>query len=338
MKNWILVGIIAMNISSACVPLKQFDEVKLRSEALEEEARMLRNENEELKVKQTETSSKLKRLNQQVEELLKETEELNKQLQRQQHAYNDLNQNYTDALARLKSNSGNDSQNKELLAFLQKLQEDLQAREDALLKAEQALGARQKELRLAQNQLEESKDKMSLQSKRLLELEKALAQKDKALLALRKSISDALTGFSSDELKVHMKNGKVYVSLEEKLLFQSGSYQVNAQGRSALVKIAKVLEQNDNIEIIVEGHTDKIPFKSGVLQDNWDLSVKRATSVVRILLNDSQIDPARISAAGRSAYLPLSEGNAPADLQTNRRTEIILTPKMDDILNLIDAQ
>ncbi len=337
MKKWILGSIIVVCVLNACVPLKQFDELNTRSELLEDEAKMLRSENEELKVKNTEATSNLKRLNQQVDELLKDTTRLSRQLQRQQHAYSDLNQSYSDALARLKANPGSDAQNKDLLAFLQKLQEDLQAREDALLKAEQKLNARQKELNLAQSQLLDSQDKMSQQNKRLMELEQALAQKDKALLALRKSISDALTSFSSDELKVHMKDGKVYVSLEEKLLFQSGSYQVNTEGTTALKKIARVLEQNKDIEIIVEGHTDKIPYKSGVLKDNWDLSVKRATSVVRILISGSKINPARISASGRSAYLPLSDGAAASDLQANRRTEIILTPKMDDILNLIES-
>ena len=134
-----------------------------------------------------------------------------------------------------------------------------------------------------------------------------------------------------------MKDGKIYVSLEEKLLFKSGSYEVNTQGTSALKKIAKVLEDNKNIEIIVEGHTDKVPYKSTILVDNWDLSVKRATSVVRIMLDNSQIDPSRISAAGRSAYLPVKTGSDAVSLQANRRTEIILTPKIDQILHLLES-
>lgn len=330
MKNWILGVLTATTCLTACVPLKQFEELDTRAGQLEQEAELLRSENEELRVKNNEISSELNRLKKQVEDLLKDTTRLSKDLKRAQYKYADLNQSYSDALARLRNASGNDSENRELLAFLQKLQNDLQAREDALLKAEQELQARQKELTA-------SKNKMEAQNQRLLELEQALKQKDNALLALRQSIADALTGFSSDELNVHMKDGKVYVSLEEKLLFKSGSYQVNTQGANALSKIAKVLEHNKNIDIIVEGHTDKVPYKSGVLIDNWDLSVKRATSVVRILLNNSRIDPSRISAAGRSAYLPVKDGSDTASLQANRRTEIILTPKMDQILNLLDT-
>ncbi len=331
MKKWILVGIVLASSLTACVPLKQFEDLNTRTSELEQEAKLLRTENEELKVNNNELSSELNRLKKQVETLLKDTTELGRSLRRAQFKYADLNQSYSDALARLKGTSGNDGDNRKLLAFLQKLQDDLQGREDALLKAEQELKARQKELTASKNQME-------AQNQRLLELEQALKQKDNALLALRKSITDALTGFSSDELNVHMKDGKIYVSLEEKLLFKSGSYEVNTQGSQALIKIAQVLEHNKNIEIIVEGHTDKIPYKSAVLVDNWDLSVKRATSVVRILINNSQIDPARISASGRSAYLPVREGSDATALQANRRTEIILTPKMDQILNLLDSK
>jgi len=330
MKKWILAGIIVVVYSTSCIPLKQYQETANRANQLEEEADMLRSENEELKVEHNELSSEVSRLKKQVEQLLKDTTSLSRRLQKEQYKYADLNKSYTDALKKFRNSSGNDADNKELLSFLQKLQEELQAREDALHQAEDELFKQQKELAT-------SKDKMNAQNARLLELEEALQQKDKALLALRKSINDALTGFSSDELSVHMKDGKVYVSLEEKLLFRSGSYDVNTQGADALKKIARVLEDNKNVEIIVEGHTDKIPFKSGVLLDNWDLSVKRATSVVRIMLENSKIDPSLISASGRSANLPLKNGSDAASLQANRRTEVILTPKIDQILNLLET-
>ncbi|MCU4163921.1 OmpA family protein [Carboxylicivirga caseinilyticus] len=329
MKKWILVSFIAIVYSTACIPLKQYQETADRANQLDQEAGILRSENEELKVSKNELSAEVQRLKKQIEQLLQDTTNLSRRLQKEQYKYADLNKSYTDALQKFKNSSGSDADNKELLAFLQKLQEELQAREDALHKAETDLLKQQKELAASKSQMES-------QNSRLQELEKALQQKDNALLALRKSINDALTGFSSDELKVHMKDGKVYVSLEEKLLFQSGSYQVNTQGAEALRKIARVLEENKNIEIIVEGHTDKVPFKSGVLLDNWDLSVKRATSVVRIMLDNSQIDPSMISASGRSAFLPVKDGSDAASLQANRRTEIILTPKMDQILNLLE--
>nr|WP_321453671.1 OmpA family protein [uncultured Carboxylicivirga sp.] len=331
MKKLIIAGFIAILYSTACIPLKQYQETADRANQLEDEITLLRSDNEELKVKNNELSSTTDRLTKQVEELLKDTTALSRRLQKERYKYADLNQSYTNALKKFRNSAGNDSDNKELLAFLQKLQEELQAREDALHNAENDLIQQQKKLTA-------SKDQMEAQSSRLEELEQALQQKDKALLALRKSINDALTGFSSDELKVHMKDGKVYVSLEEKLLFKSGSYEVNSQGINALKKIAHVLESNKNIEIIVEGHTDKIPFSGSILIDNWDLSVKRATSVVRIMLDNSKIDPSAISASGRSSYLPIKDGNDAASLQANRRTEIILTPQMDQILNLLESK
>lgn len=154
---------------------------------------------------------------------------------------------------------------------------------------------------------------------------------------LKNIVADALRGFESDQLNVHMKNGKVYVSLEEKLLFSSGSYDVNPDGVSALNKLATVLAKNKEINITVEGHTDDVPFKSGQLLDNWDLSAKRATSVTRILLANKSIAPQRITAAERGEYLPVINTKTPEARKKNRRTEIILTPKLDKILELLDS-
>lgn len=334
-----IIGLLGIMIMlGACVPLKQFQEINERNNIIEDEVEMLRTENDALKVKSNEYESKFQRSEQNVAALINDTLSLSKRLRRLQFQYEDLNNSYADLLQGVKSGNSTDANNKELLAFLQKLQDDLLKREDALLKSEETLSSQKRELQKAIAELEVSKQKMLGQNQRLQELEDALRQKDLAMQTLRKSVSDALTGFSSDELKVHMKNGKVYVSLEEKLLFSSGSYDVNAQGVSALKEIAAVLEANKAINVIVEGHTDKVPYKSTVLKDNWDLSVKRATSVVRILLENSNIDPVRVSASGKGEYLPLKEGSSPNELRANRRTEIILTPKMDEVLNLLDIQ
>lgn len=335
MKQIIGLLVFAL-VLGACVPLKQFEELSERNGLVEDEIEMLRAENDALRVKSNEYKSELERSQKKVDALVADTLSLSKRLRRQQFQYEDLNKSYTELLKGVKSTGAGNGKNKELLVYLQKLQDDLLKREDALLKSEEELSNQKRELRAAIEELEASKAKMLSQNKRLQELETALSQKDEAMLALRKSVSDALMGFSSDELKVHMKNGKVYVSLEEKLLFSSGSYEVNAQGVSALKEIATVLEENKSINVIVEGHTDNVPYKSAVLKDNWDLSVKRATSVVRILLDNSSIDPVRISAAGKGEFLPLKKGSSANELRANRRTEIILTPKMDEVLNLLD--
>jgi chemotaxis protein MotB len=135
-----------------------------------------------------------------------------------------------------------------------------------------------------------------------------------------------------------MKNGKVYVSLDEKLLFKSASWDIDANGRNALKKLAGVLERNPGIQITIEGHTDNVPYNpgSGQLKDNWDLSVKRATTVVRVLLEGTKIDPKRLTASGRSEYIPVEASNTSDARQKNRRTEIVLTPDLTELYRLID--
>jgi len=327
--------IIIMLISS-CVPLKQFEEEQARNRQLEEEAAYLRGENDDLTVGNRELEAELERLRKGVSDLKEEVGELERFGHQKGAQYEDLLVKYNQALKQLQLGSS-DGESKDLLTYLQKLQDDLQKREDDLIDSERELTAKKKSLQATIAELQNTQRQMEAQNARLAQLEQALKQKEEAMLALRHSVSDALTGFSGDELKVHMKNGKVYVSLEEKLLFKSGSYDVNAQGASALKKLARILEQNADVDILVEGHTDKVPFKSSILVDNWDLSVKRATSVVRIILSGSNIDPKRISAAGKGEYLPVMDDETPLALQKNRRTEIILTPRLDKILNLLEA-
>ncbi len=149
--------------------------------------------------------------------------------------------------------------------------------------------------------------------------------------ALKKAVSDALVGFENNGLTVTKKNGKVYVSMEEKLLFASGSTVVDSKGEGALKEIAKVLEKNADINVLIEGHTDNVPISGGAIKDNWDLSVLRATSVVRILTKHADIDPTRLTPAGRGPYLPVDNANSTDARRKNRRIEIILSPKLDEL-------
>ena len=175
-------------------------------------------------------------------------------------------------------------------------------------------------------------------NKRLTELEEMLAAKDSAVRALRNSVSAALLGYKDKGLSVEMKNGKVYVMMEERLLFASGSTVVDAKGVDALRDLGKVLEKNNDISILIEGHTDNVPMNgSGEIRDNWDLSVMRATSVVKILMANSKINPLRLTAAGRGEHLPLDKANTADARKKNRRIEVILTPRLDDILKLLET-
>ncbi|MDQ2792666.1 MAG: OmpA family protein [Bacteroidota bacterium] len=184
----------------------------------------------------------------------------------------------------------------------------------------------------------QSKD-ADLQSKnaRIADLQNALAQKDAATKALRQRVSDALLGFNAQDLQVSVKNGKVYVSLSEQLLFKSGSTKVDPKGQDALGKLAVALKDNKDVNVLVEGHTDNVPIKgqtaSGA-KDNWDLSVMRATEITR-LLTTAGMDPAQVTPSGRSMYMPLVANDTPANKALNRRTDIILTPKLDELFSIL---
>jgi chemotaxis protein MotB len=173
------------------------------------------------------------------------------------------------------------------------------------------------------------------QAKRLKTLEGLIqAQKD-VMNKLRKTVADALINFKPDELTVTLKDGKLYVSLQEKLLFPSGSAVVNPEGKQALKKLADVLNATSGITVDVEGHTDSIPMR-GAYEDNWALSTARANSIVRILINDYKVDPHTIIASGRSKYFPVADNSTDAGRALNRRTEIILSPDLTELFKLLN--
>lgn len=186
------------------------------------------------------------------------------------------------------------------------------------------------------NQLNMSQEELAKQRQRLQQLQALIDQQQKNTEALRKKIADALVGFNSNELTVSMKNGKVYVSMQESLLFPSGSAEVNPGGKKALETLAAVLNQNPDINVNIEGHTDSIPI-SKKYQDNWALSVARSTSIARSLIDEYKVNPASITASGRSKYEPVDSNETPEGRAHNRRTEIILEPKLDEIMKLIEG-
>ncbi|MBZ4676282.1 MAG: hypothetical protein JG782_901 [Anaerophaga sp.] len=333
--RYLFYSIISGFFFMACVPLNQFRELEEANKQLSDKVESLGSENEVLQGRTEELKELADRLKKQVAELTADTLRKGREARKCRNDLQKLREEYDNLLSQLRNQTGT-GDTEELLAYLQKLQEDLQQREDALIAAERDLKQREQELHDATASLDEARAELEAQNRRLLELEQALAKKDSASRALRKAIADALTGFDQSQLNVHMKNGKVYVSMEEKLLFGSGSYQVSPEGASAIRQVAKVLGDNKDINIMIEGHTDPVPYRSGVLLDNWDLSVKRATSVTRILLENSEIDPSRVIAAGRGPYVPLVSNETAEGKRKNRRTEIILTPRLDQILDILE--
>jgi chemotaxis protein MotB len=184
--------------------------------------------------------------------------------------------------------------------------------------------------------LSKSKQDLITQQAKLEHLQALMDKQKKAIEQIRKKMTDALVGFKSNELSVSIKNGKVYVSLSENLLFPSGSAVVNPKGKDALGKLAQVLNANTDITVDIEGHTDSIPIH-GKYQDNWDLSLARSASIVRILTGDYRVDPTRVIASGHSQYDPVQSNSSAEGRALNRRTDIILSPKLDELYRLLQT-
>jgi chemotaxis protein MotB len=239
---------------------------------------------------------------------------------------------------------------KQLYEDLQRLQEKiLSSTKDEqertrreLMETSDLLRNREKEMKVKEELLRENERKIrSLQENlfvreaRVNELEKILSSKDSSVNALKESMQKALFSFQNSGLTVEVKNGKVYVSLEEKLLFKSGSIDVDANGRNALLELAKALRNENDVSVMVEGHTDNVPMRTASIKDNWDLSVLRATSIVRILTVEGKLNPTRVMAAGRGEFVPVDSADTRDARAKNRRTEIILTPKLDKLLEIL---
>jgi chemotaxis protein MotB len=214
---------------------------------------------------------------------------------------------------------------------------DLQKKYESLInmslsqtdKLSKALTAKSEEL--------DAKEKLLMEREKTLdEMNKVIARQDSITKSLNNILRNALLGFNSDELSVEIKNGKVYVSMSDKLLFKSGSSAVESKGKEALKLLGEVLDKNVDIDILVEGHTDNVPIKTSVYKDNWDLSVARATSIVRILTSDYKIAPTRMTASGKGEYFPKADNATAEGRAKNRRTEIILSPKLDELMKLLN--
>jgi chemotaxis protein MotB len=297
MKNTVLISLALLSLLtvSSCVTSKKYKSLESRYTKL-----LDGYDNQLVTIK--EQTKKLTDFQNEINRLNREADSLNTQNAALTRQYNDVK-----SLQKNLANSSN-KETAELLKRIQRSEESLQKKEDEL---------REK-------------------NKKYAELQQAMDNQAKALAALKMKVADALVGFEGKGLSVVQKNGKVYVSVEEKLLFKPGKWDIEQSGREALKKVSDMLEQNPDINIMVEGHTDNLRYVgTNILSGNWDLSVKRATTVVKTLLEDTSIDPARITAAGRSEYAPIESNSTASGRQKNRRTEIILTPKIDELIDLL---
>jgi chemotaxis protein MotB len=314
----IALGLLVLVLSTSCVSKKIYQDLENKFADLKKENRKLADDNEELnKVKnQLELDgSKLKaeydKLKADYEKLQANCAATEKSLKTLQASYNALEKDSNEAL------TANINKNRELLAQLE---------------------AKEKTMAAEQARLNKLKADLDASSKRLSELEAYIAAKDASMKKLKETLLKSLKAFDGKGLTVHEKDGKVYVSMENKLLFQTGSWAVNAEGKTAVVEVGKVLAQNPDLSVLIEGHTDDDKITGnlgGGIESNWDLSTKRATAIVNILSENKGINKQNLTAAGRGEFAPLMSNDTQEGKAKNRRIEIILTPKLDEISKML---
>jgi chemotaxis protein MotB len=295
---------------TSCVSKKIYNDLESKYADLKKENRSLQNQIDSLGTAKAQAETENVNLQEEIDRITAERNKVQsnlvaseKQLKTLQSSYSALENNSNEAL------EANMKKNRDLLAQLE---------------------AKEKALSDEQARLNES-------ARRLNELESMIAAKDASMKKLKETLSKALNSFEGKGLTVQQKNGKVYVSMENKLLFGSGSWAVGAEGRNAVVEVGKVLAANPEISVLIEGHTDNVEYGgSGPIADNWDLSTKRATAIVAILSENKGINPQNLTAAGRSEYAPVASNASAEGKSKNRRIEIILTPKLDEISKMLN--
>ena len=338
--NTLVIGtMFLLLISVSCVSPRQYQDMKARNAKCEEERDYLKNQNKDLTEKAAETDLNVNKYQKRLDALQLDTLTLGTSLRKMIAQYDKINELNDELMSKLKlKNIESSDEAKKLLVQLQQLQETLQKKEDDLKKMEKDLNQKKANLDELTTQIDEKNASLEKKNARLIELEGILSRKDSMVKALKDKVSNALQGYEGKGLTVVQKNGKVYVSLDEKLLFQSGKWAVDPKGQKALKDLAVVLEKNNDINVVIEGHTDDVTFKgTNGIEDNWDLSAKRATAIVKILLSSANIDAKRLMAAGRSQYLPIDAAKTPEARTKNRRTEIILTPKLDELFKVLES-
>ena len=317
-----------LTLITSCVPARKYEELKSKQQDCASKLEELKSSSEGCLTRKTEIEEELKETKRVATVLARDTTLLGasyRQMKVQYDKINELNDQIMKKLEYLQNSAANES--KDLNSALQQTKIDLQRKEDELRLLETNLRKLESDLKSKESLLVE-------REKRLKELEEIIASKDAAVKALKDKIANALLSFQDKGLTVTQKNGKVYVSMEAKLLFASGSIKVDPKGKEALIKLAKALEGQQDLEIVVEGHTDTDKMSSSSHpKDNWELSVLRATSVVKIITANSTIDPKTLSASGKSEYVPVD----PEDKSKNRRIEVILTPNLDELYKVLEG-
>ncbi len=311
--------VLVAALATSCVSKKVYNELESKFAALKKEQRQLSDENHDLEKTKNKLEVDLKANQDELDRIKAERDKLQNELATASTNLKTLTASYT----ALEKNSdealqANMKKNRELLA-------QLDAKEKALLVEQERLNKLQADLKE--------------RSQRVTDLENLISSKEESMRKLKETLSKALNSFEGKGLTVEQKNGKVYVSMENKLLFQTGSWAVGTEGKRAVVEVGKVLAQNPDISVLIEGHTDNdkiVGSIGGGIENNWDLSTKRATAIVNILAENKGINKQNLTAAGRGEFAPLMSNDSPEGKAKNRRIEIILTPKLDEISKMLN--
>jgi len=331
MKKSILCLTAILFLVSSCVAPKIHNALLSEHEIVNNKLTVNKKRELQLNDALEEKEGKILILENQLTELRNDSIQNGKALTLLQNKYNELSDAYdllTSKSSRYMAEKAKET--KELLEELEQAQTALFEKEDELNNLSNSLVIKEEELKLAEQEL-------SARSIRVTELETIINRKDSMVTALKKSISKALIGLEGEGLTIEQRNGKVYISLEEDLLFASGKFVVNSGGVTALNKLATALSTQLDLEILVEGHTDDIPLSGkGMVKDNWDLSVMRATNVVKVLTKNPRLNPLQLTAAGRAEFVPIASNETKEGRSSNRRIEMILSPNLDDLFDLLE--
>jgi chemotaxis protein MotB len=312
------IALLVLALSASCVSKKVYTDLENKFADLKKENRKTADENEELLKAKNQLELDQSNLQKEYDKLKTERDKLqadyaaaSNNLKTLQSSYSALEKNSDNAL------QTNMAKNRELLAQLE---------------------AKEKTLAVDQDRLNKLMVDFKDRSERVAELEKMMSDKEANMKKLKETLSRALNAFEGKGLTVEQKNGKVYVSMENKLLFQTGSWAVGSEGKKAVVEVGKVLGENPDISVLIEGHTDNDKFFGAVgqIENNWDLSTKRATAIVNILAENKNINQQNLTAAGRGEFAPIASNETPEGKAKNRRIEIILTPKLDEISKMLN--
>lgn len=319
------VALLSTFLLGSCTTTKKYNALLAQKLRLEKEKDDCQTTLTKTTQERTDLTKQVADLTEYRAQLATDTTLLGNTLRKTQSLYADLSNTYDKLIKnhdKLMANSALESS---------KLSKDLARRDEELKKLSETLTKNR-------SQVDQLSADLKSREERLNELERILAEKDKAVNALRTKVSNALLGFNSKDLSVDVRNGKVYVSLSEQLLFKSGSTKVDAKGQDALKKLATALKDQPDINVVVEGHTDDVPVSKGTqgMQDNWDLSVLRATEITRILTNGG-LAGTKVTPSGRAENMPLDPAKTADARQKNRRTEIILTPKLDELFQILES-